>query len=246
MKCHEVDYEVIGNSMQLVEITLDPGETVIAEAGALSYMDSDINFEARLGDGSQPDQGFFEKLFSAGKRLMTGESLFLTHFTNEGANRQKAAFAAPFPGTVVPIDMNDAGGTVICQKDAFLCAALGTELGVEFNKRLGSGFFNQEGFILQRVEGDGLVFLHAGGTVVCRQLENETIKADSAALVAFTPGIDYSIDWAGGLKTGLFGGEGLLMATLTGTGTVWMQSLPLPVLVDRIAASLPPSRTENK
>lgn len=239
MKCHEIEYEVIGSSMQLVEITLDPGETIIAEAGGMAYMDSDIAFETRMGDGGQPDEGFFSKLFSAGKRLMTGESLFMTHFTNKGSRRQKAAFAAPFPGTVIPIDLSDFGGKVVCQKDAFLAAALGTTLDIEFTKRFGAGFFGEEGFVLQRIEGDGMVFLHAGGTLIRKDLNNETLKADSGSLVGFTQGIDYDIEWVGGIKSALFGGEGVCLSTLSGTGTVWLQSLPFPRLVDRISESLP-------
>ena len=240
----DIDYTIQGESMQLVEVTLDPGETVIAEAGTLCYMDSCIDFNTKLGDGSDADSGFFGKMFSAGKRMMTGESLFMTHFTNDGRSRAQATFAAPFPGTVLPIDLQEFGGKVICQKDAFLAAALGTNISVEFTKRLGAGFFNSEGFILQSLKGRGKAFLHAGGTLVRRDLENETIKADGSALVAFTEGIDYNIEMAK-LKSAMLGGEGLFLATMSGTGTVWLQSLPFPRLVDRIHQSLPAPPSSN-
>lgn len=239
MKSHEVDYVILGHDIQLVEIELDPGETVIAEAGALTYMDADIGFETRLGDGADPDQGFVGKLFGAGKRMITGESMFMTHFTNQGSDKQKVAFSAPTPGSVLPINLAAEGGEIICQKDAFLVAARGTSIDLAFSKRLGAGFFGGEGFILQRLSGDGLAFIHAGGTMIKKELNGQTIRLDTGCLVAFSSGIDYDIELAGGLKSMMFGGEGLCLATLSGTGSVWIQSLPFPRLVDRIVAAMP-------
>lgn len=224
---------------QLLEVELDPGEMVVAEAGAMTYMGSDIAMEAKLGDGADADEGFFGKLFSAGKRMMTGESLFMTHFTNEEHKKDRVAFGAPFPGTVVPINMAAYADTIICQKDAFLAAALGTDLDIEFHKEIGAGFFGGEGFILQRIQGDGMVFLHAGGTLIEKTLNNETLKVDSGSLVGFTKGVDYSVEWNGSIRSALFSGEGVALTTLSGTGTVWLQSLPFPRLVDRIHAALP-------
>lgn len=232
MPSHQLDYEILGTSAQSVEIILDPGETVIAEAGGMNYMTDGIRFETRMGDGAA--SGVLGKLWSAGKRMLTGESLFMTHFSNAGKTPARVAFAAPYPGTVVPIQLAEHGGTLICQKDAFLCAAYGTAVGISFNKRLGAGFFGGEGFILQKLEGDGLAFVHAGGTVIRKQLNNETLRLDTGCLVAFTQGIEYDIALAGGLKSMLFGGEGILLATLKGTGTVWVQSLPFSRLADRL------------
>jgi uncharacterized protein (TIGR00266 family) len=232
MPSHQLDYEILGTSAQSVEIILDPGETVIAEAGGMKYMTDGIRFETRMGDGAA--SGVLGKLWSAGKRMLTGESLFMTHFSNAGKTQARVAFAAPYPGTVVPIQLAEHGGTLICQKDAFLCAAYGTAVGISFNKRLGAGFFGGEGFILQKLEGDGLAFVHAGGTVIRKQLNNETLRLDTGCLVAFTQGIEYDIALAGGLKSMLFGGEGILLATLKGTGTVWVQSLPFSRLADRL------------
>jgi len=240
VNCHEVDYEIHGDDLQMVEIELDPRETVIAEAGTMNYMEDGIRFEARLGDGSEPDQGFFGKVFSAGKRAITGESLFMTHFTNEGTRRSKVAFAAPYPGKIVPVDMGRIpGNEIICQKDAFLCAAMGTKVDIAFQKRLGAGFFGGEGFILQRLTGDGMAFLHAGGTIVERDLRGETLRVDTGCIVAFSRGIDYDIQRAGNLKSMVFGGEGLFLATLRGTGRVWLQSLPFSRLADRVIAHAP-------
>jgi uncharacterized protein (TIGR00266 family) len=239
MRCHEVDYTLVGDDMQMVQVELDPGETVIAEAGAMNYMEQDIQFEARMGDGSQADQGLAGKLFSAGKRVLTGESLFMTHFTNRGSVKRHVAFAAPYPGKIIPLDLGALGGEILCQKDAFLCAAFGTQLGIAFQRRLGTGFFGGEGFILQRLQGDGLVFIHAGGTIIERQLQGETLRVDTGCLVAFEPGIDYNIERAGNLKSMFFGGEGLFLATLSGHGKVWMQSLPFSRLADRIIAHAP-------
>ena len=239
MQCHEVDYKIIGHDMQMVEVELDPSETVIAEAGAMNYMEDGISYQARMGDGSEPEQGFFSKVFSAGKRVITGESIFMTHFTNSGAGKKCVAFAAPFPGSVIPINMAEVGNELLCQKDAFLAAALGTRVGVAFNKRLGAGFFGGEGFILQRLDGDGMAFLHACGSVIKRELRNETIRLDTGCLVGFTQGVNYDIQMVSGLKSMFFGGEGLFLATLSGTGTVWIQSLPFSRLCDRILAHAP-------
>jgi len=246
MKCHTIDYEIFGGDMQVVEVELDPAETVIAEAGAMNWMDDGISFEAKMGDGSQPDKGIFGSLLDVGKRALTGESIFVTHFTNEGRGKKRAAFAAPYPGKIVPMDMQKLGGEVICQKDAFLCAALGTEVSIAFNKRLGAGFFGGEGFILQRLRGDGMAFVHAGGTIIEKQLNGEVLKVDTGCIVAFTPGIEYDIQRAGGLKSMFFGGEGLFLATLRGTGTVYLQSLPFSRLADRIISSAPTMGGSNK
>ncbi|MCG8555357.1 MAG: TIGR00266 family protein [Proteobacteria bacterium] len=239
MRCHEVDYEVIGDDLQLVEVELDPGETVIAEAGAMNYMEDGIDFEAKMGDGAEPERGFFGKLLDAGKRVFTGESIFMTHFTNRGQGKRRVAFAAPYPGKIVPVNMAELGGTLLCQKDAFLCAALGTKVSIAFNRRIGSGLFGGEGFILQRLEGDGMAFVHAGGTIVRKDLRGGRLRLDTGCLVAFTEGIDYSIEQAGNLKSMVFGGEGLFLATLQGTGTVWLQSLPFSRLADRILMNAP-------
>jgi uncharacterized protein (TIGR00266 family) len=232
MPSHKLDYEILGSSAQSVEIILDPGETVIAEAGVMNYMTDGVRFETRMGDGSS--SGVLGKLWGMGKRMLTGESLFMTHFSNAGKSQARVAFAAPYPGTVVPIQLAEHGGTLICQKDAFLCAAYGTAVGINFNKRLGAGFFGGEGFILQKLEGDGLAFVHAGGTVIRKELNNQTLRLDTGCLVAFSQGIDYDIALAGGLKSMLFGGEGIFLATLKGTGTVWVQSLPFSRLAERI------------
>lgn len=246
MKCHEVDYEILGHDMQLVEVELDPGETVVAEAGAMNYMEDGITFEARMGDGSRGNEGLFDKLMSAGKRVLTGESVFLTHFTNSGTGKKRVAFAAPYPGKIVPIDMASLGGEMLCQKDAFLCAALGTEIDIAFTKRLGTGFFGGEGFILQRLRGDGMVFVHACGTIVERELKNDLLRVDTGCLVSFTPGIDYAIERSGSLKSMFFGGEGLFLATLRGTGKVWLQSLPFSRMADRILAHAPSAGGSSK
>ncbi len=239
MRSHEVDYEIIGEGMQMLAVELDHEETVIAEAGAMNWMEEGIEFEAKLGDGADPDQGFFGKMFSAGVRMVTGESLFMTHFTNTGGGKARIGFAAPYPGSVVPVDLAQIGGEVVCQKDSFLCAARGTRVSVTFSKRLGAGFFGGEGFILQKLEGDGMAFMHAGGTVMRKEMRGETLRVDTGCIVGFTSGIDYSIERAGGLKSMLFGGEGLFLASLRGTGTVWLQSLPFSRLADRILAFAP-------
>lgn len=246
MHCHEVDYEIIGDDLQMVEVELDPGETVIAEAGAMNYMQDGIAFEARMGDGSNPSAGVMDKLLSVGKRVLTGESIFMTHFTNSGQGKRRVAFAAPYPGKIIAIHLADVGGELICQKDAFLCAALGTELTITFNKRLGAGFFGGEGFILQKLRGDGMVFAHAGGTVIEKELQGETVRVDTGCIVAFQPSIEYDIQRAGNLKSMFFGGEGLFLATLRGTGKVWLQSLPFSRLADRIIAHAPKAGGSRK
>lgn len=240
MRSHEIDYEIIGDDMQVVEIELDPRETVIAEAGAMNWMDNGIDFEAKMGDGTEVNKGLMGKLLGAGKRVLTGESIFMTHFTNQGGGKKKIAFAAPYPGSIIVLNLAEIpSGRFTCQKDAFLCAALGTKVDITFNKKLGSGFFGGEGFILQKLIGDGLAFIHAGGTVVKKELMNETIKVDTGCLVGFTDGIDYDIEKAGNLKSMIFGGEGLFLATLRGTGTVYLQSLPFSRLANRIISSAP-------
>lgn len=246
MKSHEVDYEILGDDLQMVEIELDPGETVIAEAGAMNYMEDGITFEARLGDGSAPSRSLMGKLLDAGKRVLTQESIFMTHFSNVGQGKRRVAFAAPYPGKIVPVDLRDVRGVLYCQKDAFLCAALGTEVGIAFHKRLGAGFFGGEGFILQRLAGDGRAFMHAGGTVIRKDLAGETLRVDTGCLVGFTAGIDYDIQRAGGLKSMFFAGEGLFLATLQGRGTVWLQSLPFSRLADRILAHAPRAGGRSK
>jgi len=246
MKCHEVDYEIFGDDMQIVEVELDPQETVIAEAGAMNYMDDGILFESKMGDGSEPEKGFFGKMMDAGKRAITGESIFITHFTNQGGGKKRAAFAAPYPGKIIALDMSTIGGTFICQKDAFLCAALGTKVSIAFNKKLGAGFFGGEGFILQRLEGDGMAFVHAGGTVIKKELNGEKLLVDTGCIVGFSTGIDYDIQRAGNLKSMFFGGEGLFLATLQGTGTVYLQSLPFSRLADRIISHAPKAGGSDK
>ncbi|MEC8240550.1 MAG: TIGR00266 family protein, partial [Planctomycetota bacterium] len=242
----EVDYEVFGDDMQIVEVELDPGETVIAEAGAMNYMEEGITFEAKMGDGSEPQQGFVQKMISAAGRSLTGESIFMTHFTNEGFGKRRVAFAAPYPGKIIPLDLAEIGGSMTCQKDAFLCAALGTKVSIAFQKRLGAGFFGGEGFILQKLVGDGKAFVHAGGTVIKKELRGETLRVDTGCLVAFTEGIEYNIERAGSLKSMFFGGEGLFLATLQGHGTVLLQSLPFSRLADRVIQHAPAAGGSNK
>ncbi len=239
MQSHEVDYEIIGDDMQIVEVELDPGETVVAEAGAMNYMDDGITYTAHMGDGSEPNQGMMGKLLSAGKRALGGESIFMTHFTNEGSGKRRVAFAAPYPGKIVALDLVKVGGTIFCQKDAFLCAAKGTNIGIAFQKRLGAGFFGGEGFILQKLQGDGKAFIHAGGTIIKKKLQGEVLRVDTGCLVAFTEGIEYDIQRAGNLKSMFFGGEGMFLATLRGHGAVLLQSLPFSRLADRILQHAP-------
>lgn len=239
MNSHEIDYEIIGDDMQMVEVELDPGETCIAEAGAMNYMEDGIEFEAKMGDGSNSAEGFLGKMLGAGKRALTGESIFMTHFTNHGVGKKRVAFAAPYPGSIIPLELGQYGGSILCQKDAFLCAAKGTQLSIAFSRRFGAGLFGGEGFILQKLNGDGRAFLHAGGTVVTKKLEGETLRVDTGCIVAFSEGIDYDIERAGNLKSMFFGGEGLFLTTLRGTGYVLLQSLPFSRLADRILANAP-------
>ena len=246
MNSHEVDYKIYGDDLQAVEIELDPQETIVAEAGGMNWMEEDIVFEARLGDGSKPNSGFFGKILGIGKRLLTGESIFLTHFTNQGVGKKCVAFASPYPGKILPLDLSKVGGSVICQKDAFLCAAKGTEITITLTKKLGAGFFGGEGFILQKLNGDGMAFLHAGGTIVEKKLNGDKLRVDTGCIVGFTGNIDYSIERAGGLKSMLFGGEGLFLATLQGTGTVYLQTLPFSRLADRILRSAPSQGGDSK
>ncbi|MEZ7877323.1 MAG: TIGR00266 family protein [Flavobacteriales bacterium] len=246
MNSHEVDYKIYGDDLQAVEVELDPQETIVAEAGGMNWMEEDIVFEARLGDGSKPNSGFFGKILGIGKRLLTGESIFLTHFTNQGVGKRCVAFASPYPGKILPLDLSKVGGSVICQKDAFLCAAKGTEITITLTKKLGAGFFGGEGFILQKLIGDGMAFLHAGGTIVEKQLNGDKLRVDTGCIVGFTGNIDYSIERAGGLKSMLFGGEGLFLATLQGTGTVYLQTLPFSRLADRILRSAPSQGGKSK
>ena len=240
MAMDAIDFHLHGDDMQCVEIELDPGEAALGEAGSLMYMEDGIRMDTVFGDGSAQEGGLFGKLVGAGKRLVTGESLFTTVYTNQGAGKRKLAFAAPYTGKIIPFDLKQHGGTLICQKDAFLCAAKGVALGIAFQKRLGTGFFGGEGFIMQKLEGDGLAFCHSGGTVLERQLAaGETLRVDTGCIVAYTPGIDFDIEFVGGIKTALFGGEGLFFAVLRGPGTVWLQSLPFARLASRIFAAAP-------
>lgn len=235
-RAHEVEFEIHGEDLQFVEIMLDPGETIVAEAGAMMYMDSAIKMETIFGDGSGKEgKDLMGKLFSAGKRVLTGESLFMTSFTNSGSGKKCVSFAAPYPGKVISFDLTDVGGMLICQKDSFLCAAKGISVGIAFQKKIGVGLFGGEGFIMQKLEGDGLAFMHAGGTIIKKELQpGETLKLDTGCLVALTKTVNYDIQMASGIKSALFGGEGLFLATLTGPGTVWLQSLPFSRLADRI------------
>lgn len=237
---HEVDYHVFGEDLQYVEIELDPGEAALAEAGSLMYMEDGIQMETIFGDGSQQNTGFFGALLGAGKRLLTGESLFMTVFGNGASAKKKVAFGAPYPGKIIPVHLAEIGGEIIAQKDSFICAAKGVSLGIAFQKRLGAGFFGGEGFILQRLNGDGWCFLHAGGTIHERVLApGETIRVDTGCIVGFTSSVQYDIELVGGIKTALFGGEGLFFATLKGPGKIWLQSLPLSRMAMRIYAAAP-------
>ncbi|MEJ7643200.1 MAG: TIGR00266 family protein [Chryseolinea sp.] len=235
-KSHEIDFKIKGESIQIVEIELDPLETVIAEAGAMLYMEDGIQFESKMGDGSNPQQGLFDKLLSVGSRVLTGESIFMTHFTNHGRKKAKVGFSAPYPGTVIPVQLSESpGNELIVQKDGFLCAAFGTKVAITFNRKLGSGLVGGEGFILQKLSGDGKVFVHAGGTVIERYLNNETLRVDTGCVVAFESQIDFDVQSAGGMRSMLFGGEGIFLATLKGTGRIWLQSMPIRKLVQALA-----------
>ncbi|MGH6647237.1 TIGR00266 family protein [Aquabacterium sp.] len=238
-----VDFEIKGAEMQFVEVELDPGEAAIGEAGSMMFMDAGIEMDTIFGDGSAQQGGIFGKLLGAGKRLITGESLFTTIFTNQASGKKRVAFAAPYPGKILPMDLSQLGGTLICQKDSFLCAARGVSLGIALQKRLGTGFFGGEGFIMQKLEGDGLAFVHAGGTVVRRDLKpGETLMIDTGCVVAYTSGVDFDIQYVGKIKTALFGGEGLFLAKVSGPGQVWLQSLPFSRLASRIFAAAPQNR----
>lgn len=240
MRSHEVDYRIVGDDLQFVEVELDPQETVVAESGAMMYVEDGITFEVKMGDGSEPDQGAWGRLKSAGKRALAGESVFLAHFTNEGAGRRTVAFAAPYPGKIVPLDLAQIGGRIRVQKEAFLCAARGTKLDIALNRKLGAGFFGGEGFILQDISGDGMAFLHAGGTIIEKRLTGEKLRIDTGCVVAFEPQIEFSIERAGRASSMLFGGEGLFLATLAGAGRVWLQSLPFSKMVDQVIRHIPP------
>jgi len=241
MPAHEVDYKILGDDMQFVEVELDPNEAVVAEAGGMMYMEGGIQMETIFGDGSQQQQsGLMGMLLGAGKRLLTGESMFMTVFYNRGGGKQRVAFGAPYPGKIIPIHLAEIGGDLLAQKDSFLCAAKGVSLGIAFTKRLGAGFFGGEGFILERLQGDGLCFIHAGGTIIQKDLKpGETLRVDTGCIVAFQPSVSYDIQFVGGIKTALFGGEGLFFATLQGPGRVWLQSLPLSRLAGRIVGAVP-------
>lgn len=247
MNAHEIDYKIIGDDLQCVEIELDPNETVIAEAGGMMMMDDHIEMNTIFGDGSKNDKGIMNKLFSAGKRVLTGESLFMTTYTHQGVGKARVSFAAPYPGQIIPMDLSVMGEKVICQKEAFLCAAKGVSVGIAFQKRLGVGFFGGEGFIMQKLEGDGMAFLHAGGTVVKRSLKaGEVLNVDTGCLVAISSGVDYNVRLQKGIKNSLFGGEGFFLITLTGPGDVWIQSMPLSRLADRIYAHSPKAGGKRK
>ena len=236
-----VDYEIKGSEMQFVEVELDPGEAAIGEAGSMFFMDPGIAMDAVFGDGSGGNQGgLFGKLLGAGKRLLTGESLFTTIYTNQAAGKQRVAFGAPYPGKIVPMQLRQLGGTLLCQKDAFLCAARGVSLGIAFQQKLGVGFFGGEGFIMQKLEGDGLAFVHACGTVVKRELASgQSLMVDTGCVVAYTPSVNFEIQYVGKIKTALFGGEGLFLARMSGPGTIWLQSLPFSRLASRVFAAAP-------
>lgn len=242
MRAHEIDYKLYGDDMQFVEIELDPNETVVAEAGAMMYMEGPIQMDSIFGDGSEQSSGggFMGKLMGAGKRLITGESLFMTAFTNTGSDRYTVSFAAPYPGKIVPLDLTEHGGKIVCQKDAFLCCAKGVSIGVEFQRKVGVGFFGGEGFIMQKLEGDGLAFVHASGTIIERDLQpGEVLKVDTGCLVAFEKTVQYDIEMVKGIKSAFFGGEGLFFAKVSGPGKVWLQSLPFSRLADRIYRNAP-------
>ena len=244
---HEIDFQIYGDDMQFVEVELDPQEAVVAEAGGMMYMEDGVEMETIFGDGSQQNSGFLGSLMGAGKRLLTGESLFMTVFLNRGYGKKKVAFGAPYPGKIVPVHLSEIGGELIAQKDSFLCAAKGVSVGVAFNKRIGAGLFGGEGFIMQRLQGDGWGFVHAGGTLMQRDLApGEVLRVDTGCIVAFQPSVQYDIQYVGKIKSALFGGEGLFFATLRGPGRVWLQSLPLSRLADRIYAAAPKAGGQSR
>jgi uncharacterized protein (TIGR00266 family) len=237
---HEIDYDILGDDMQFVKVHLDPQEAVVAEAGSMMYVEDGVQIDTIFGDGSQQQKGFMGALMGAGKRLLTGESLFMTVFHNESGQKRNVAFAAPYPGKIQPLHLAELGGELLCQKDSFLCAAKGVSIGIAFNKRFGAGLFGGEGFIMQRLQGDGWAFVHAGGTLEQRTLSaGESLRVDTGCLVALQPSVSYDIQLVGGIKTAIFGGEGLFFATLRGPGQVWLQSLPFSRLASRIYAAAP-------
>jgi uncharacterized protein (TIGR00266 family) len=243
---HEIDFEIIGSEMQCVEIELDPQETVIAEPGAFMYMDGGIEMTTIFGDGSKQNGGLLDKLFGAGKRLLTGESMFMTAYTHTTYGKAKVAFASPYPGKIIPIDLSEYGGKIICQKDAFLCAAKGVAVGIEFQRKLGTGLFGGEGFIMQKLEGDGMAFCHAGGHIIKKTVQpGETLRVDTGCIVAYTKDIDYDIKYVGGVKNMIFGGEGVFFATLSGPGEVWLQTLPISRLASRVLSYSRGARKEE-
>jgi uncharacterized protein (TIGR00266 family) len=240
MNNHEIDFKLYGDDMQFVEVELDPQETVVAEAGGFMMMEDDIQMETIFGDGSGGGGGLMGKLFTAGKRVLTGESLFMTTFTNQGKVKRRVSFASPYPGKIIPMDLSELNGKIICQKDAFLAAAKGVTVGIEFQRKIGAGFFGGEGFIMQKLEGDGLAFVHAGGTIIKKDLlPGQSLRVDTGCLVAMTGNVSYDIEFVKGVKTALFGGEGLFFATLKGPGSVWIQSLPFSRLASRVFAAAP-------
>lgn len=243
---HEIDYRILGNEMQCVEIELDPQETVVAEPGSFMMMDNGIEMQTIFGDGAQQQSGILGKLFSAGKRLLTGENLFMTAYTNIGQGKKQVSFASPYPGRIIPLDLYQLGGKIICQKDSFLCAAKGVSVGIEFQRKLGTGLFGGEGFIMQKLEGDGLAFVHSGGHVIERNLlPGELLKVDTGCIVAFTHDINYDIQFVGGIKNTLFGGEGVFYASLSGPGKVWIQTLPISRLAGRLMSYASYNRKEE-
>ncbi|WBL21038.1 TIGR00266 family protein [Zunongwangia sp. HRR-M8] len=247
MNAHEIDYEIFGEEMQYVELELDPQEAAIAEAGNFMMMDNGIKMDTIFGDGSKDNEGFLGKVLGAGKRLLTGESLFMTIFSNMGQGKKKISFASPYPGKIIPIDLTQFGGKFICQKDAFLCAAKGVSIGIEFSRKLGRGFFGGEGFIMQKVEGDGMAFVHAGGTMARKELAiGETLKVDTGCIIGFTQTVNYDIEFVGGIRNTIFGGEGLFFATLTGPGVVYIQSLPFSRLANRVLQAAPQAGGKDK
>ena len=244
---HEIDYTVFGDDLQFVEVELDPGEAALAEAGGMMYMEAGIEMETIFGDGSKPSGGFMDALLGAGKRVLTGESLFMTVYLNKGTGQRRVAFGAPYPGKIVPLHLQELGGEIIVQKDSFLCAAKGVSVGIALNKRIGTGLFGGEGFVMQRLQGDGWAFLHAGGTIIERVLPpGETLRVDTGCVVGYQPGVQFDIQFVGGIKSAVFGGEGLFFATLTGPGRVWLQSLPFSRLADRIIAAAPKTGSGGK
>jgi len=240
MTMDSIDFNIVGSDMQYVEIELDPQEAAIGEAGTMMFMQDGIEMETVFGDGSTSSSGFIGKLMGAGKRLLTGESLFTTIYANTTTGKRRVAFAAPYPGKIAAVDLSRIGGTLVCQKDAFLCAAKGVSLGIAFQRRLGAGFFGGEGFILQKLEGDGMVFFHAGGTLIERTLEaGEVLRVDTGCIAALQPSVDFDIQFVGRIKTALFGGEGLFYARLSGPGKIWLQTLPFSRLANRILSAAP-------